>query len=61
MYIVYSEIHKEPGIERWFYGFWKNRDQANQAALELNGHWPIYYCVCEEKEAKKLGIMNIPN
>lgn len=59
-WVVYTEIHKETGIERWFYGLWKDRDQANEAALDLDGHWPVYYCVCREDEAKELGIQNMP-
>lgn len=60
MYIVYAEIHKDGKVERWYYGTWADRNRANEVALDLDGHWPIYYCVCKEEEAEELGIQNLP-
>lgn len=60
MYIVYSEIHKDGKVERWYYGTWADRDRANEVAIDLDGHWPIYYGVCREDEAEELGVQNLP-
>ena len=60
MYIVYSEIHKDGKVERWYYGTWADRDRANEVAMDLDGHWPIYYDVCREDEAEELGVQNLP-
>lgn len=60
MYIIYTEIHNEGKVERWFYGLYESRKEANEVALDLDGKWPIYYCVCKYSEAKELGIQNIP-
>lgn len=59
MWIVFTEIHNENGVERWYYGKWSDRDRANEVALELGGEWPIYHCVCAEADAEKFGIQNL--
>lgn len=61
-YIIYTEIISKSGTQRWFYGRYDNEDRANDVAYELgqdreNG---IYHCVCDEDEAKKLSIQNMP-
>lgn len=60
MWVVYTEIHTDEGVERWYYGRWHDKHIANEVALELGGSWPTYHCVCQEQEAKDLGIMNMP-
>lgn len=60
MYIVYTEIHKDGKVERWYYGTWADRDRANEVAMDLDGEWPIYYSVCREDEAEELGVQNLP-
>ena len=60
MYIVYTEIHKDGEVERWYYGTWPTRDWANKTALELGNKWPVYHCVCPEDEAEEFGIQNLP-
>ena len=59
-YIVYTEIHTENGVERWYYGTWSNKDTANEVALELGGAWPTYHCVVEADRAEAFGIQNLP-
>lgn len=59
-YIVYTEIHHDQGeTERWYYGTY-TREKANEVAIELGNNYPIYHCVCEEKDAEKFGILNMP-
>lgn len=60
MFITYTEIHGENGLERWFYGAYNTRERANEVALELGSEYPVYRCVCEAAEAKELGIRNMP-
>ena len=65
MYIIYTEIFPEDytkPVERWYYGTYSDRDQANEIAIALNeGAGPrIYRCVCDASEARKLGIRNLP-
>ena len=60
MYIVFSEIHKDGKVERWYYGTWPDRNSANEVALELGNNWPVYHCVCPEEEAEEFGIQNMP-
>ena len=61
MYIVYTEIHENGQVERWFYGLYESREEANEVAIALGGKWPIYYCVCPYPEAKTLEVQNIPS
>lgn len=61
MYIVYTEIIKENGVERWYYGTYRESDRANEVALELGGEHPIYHCVCGAEDAKALKILNLPH
>ena len=62
MFIVYTEIHKNDGFERWFYGQYEDENRANEVAISL-GHNPsegIYHCVCDASDAKAFGIQNLP-
>lgn len=58
-YVVYTEILKEEGIERWYYGTY-TRERANEVALQLGNEYPIYHCVIEAEEAVEFGIKNLP-
>lgn len=60
-YIVYTEIHGNNGdTERWYYGIWEDRNEANEVALELGGEYPVYHNVCPLSQAKELRIQNMP-
>lgn len=65
MWIVYTEIHDENGVERWYYGRWDDHNKANEVAIELNNNrgskYPVCSCVCHVDNAEKLGIMNMYN
>lgn len=60
MFTVYTEIHENGTVERWYYGTYADRDRANEVALELGGEWPVFHCVCPRDEAEAWGILNLP-
>ena len=60
MYVVYTEIHENGQVERWYYGTYDTSNRANEVALMLGGEWPIYHCVCDADKAKDFGIQNLP-
>ena len=60
MYVVYTEIHENGSLERWYYGTYSSKNRANEVALELGGRWPVYHCVCPKDEAVDYGIQNLP-
>lgn len=59
MWVVYTEIHTEKGVERWYYGKYNNRDRANEVALELKSSYPIFHRVCPFGQVEELKIKNI--
>ena len=59
MFIVYTEILGN-GVERWYYGTYESREEANEVAYELGGKYPIFHCVCATNEAKDYEVMNLP-
>ncbi len=62
-YIIYREIFEDGNMERWFYSYNSNRDQANELAIQLNryGNPDVWACVCKASEAKAFGIKNLPD
>ena len=64
-YIIYTDIHHNGSIQRWFYGIYNNRDVANAEAQRMNEEYNlpsqgIYRCVCKAEDAGKMGVMNMP-
>lgn len=60
MWVVYTEIHENENIDRWYYGTYKDRDRANEVALELGNEYPIYHCVVSLEDSIKFNIKNLP-
>ena len=60
-FVVYTEIHENRTVERWYYGTY-DYERANQVAIEL-GIEPhhIYHCVCAKNEARALKVLNLPD
>lgn len=59
MWIVYTEIHTDSDVERWYYGVWDDHNRANEVAIALGNNYPVFHCVCSESDANKLGIQNM--
>lgn len=55
-YIVYSETHTNGTITWDLVGIYESRNAANEAAYEMGGCWPTYYCVCPLEDAHKMGL-----
>lgn len=55
MYIVFTEIFTEEGIERWYYGTYSH-DRANEVAWELGD----FHGICPVEEAEEWGVLNLP-
>lgn len=60
MFTVFTEIHENGRVERWYYGTYNDRDFANEVAIDLGNEWPVYHCVCRAEEAEDWGILNLP-
>lgn len=60
MFTVFTEIHENGTVERWYYGTYNDRDFANEVAIDLGNEWPVYHCVCRAEEAEDWGILNLP-
>ena len=59
MFVVFTEIINDNGIERWYYGTYE-KARANEVAYQLGGEYPIYHSICPLEDAKKWGIKNLP-
>ena len=60
MYIVYTQIHENHTIERWYYGTYETAERADEVALALGNEYPTFHCVCKAEEANDYGIQNLP-
>lgn len=59
-YVVYTEIHTNGGLDRWYYGTY-TRNRANEVALELGGEYPVFRCVCKATQVHDYSIKNLPD
>jgi len=58
--VVYTEIHKNGKMERWYYGVYSDHNRANDVAYELGHGDGIWHCVCDEADVHELNIKNVP-